>query len=163
MAEAARPQTTNLLDAARGLAPAVASYRDETDRLGRTPPDLVRVFADAGLFRMWLPASLDGFEADPTTFFDVVETIASVDGSSGWNVMIGATCSLMSYYLPVAVGRTIYGAPDAVVAGQVAFNGKAARVDGGYRVSGRWGFGRGISQAAWVVARLYHRSPGRRR
>jgi alkylation response protein AidB-like acyl-CoA dehydrogenase len=152
MIRTADPQLTELVDVARALAPAIAKHRDETDRLGRTPPDMVRALTEARVFRLWLPAQFDGCEADPATFFDVIETLAAADGSTGWNAMNGACCSLMSYYVPADVGREIYGAPDAIVAGQISFNGKAAPVDGGYRVSGRWSFGSGISQAQWVVA-----------
>jgi alkylation response protein AidB-like acyl-CoA dehydrogenase len=153
MRETALPKQplTALVDAARAIAPVVSSYRDETERSGRTPPPVVRALVDAGLFRMWLPAALDGWEADPATFFQVIEEVSAADGAVGWNLMNGACCGLMSVYLTRDAGRMIYGAPDAVIAGQIAPNGEAIAVDGGYRVSGRWSFGSGIQHATWIV------------
>jgi alkylation response protein AidB-like acyl-CoA dehydrogenase len=40
---------------------------------------------------------------------------------------------------------------DCVTAGQVPPNGRAERVSGGYRVSGRWGFGSGTTHADVII------------
>jgi alkylation response protein AidB-like acyl-CoA dehydrogenase len=58
----------------------------------------------------------------------------------------------MSVYLPEDAAREIYDPPGAVVAGQIAPNGKAVAVEGGFRVSGRWSFGSGIHHATWVAS-----------
>jgi alkylation response protein AidB-like acyl-CoA dehydrogenase len=72
------------------LSPVLRQFRDETERLGRTPPEVVKRLFDAGFFRMWLPRSLGGYEAEPQTFFGVIEEISAVDGAMGWNLMNGA-------------------------------------------------------------------------
>ena len=49
------------------------------------------------------------------------------------------------------VARQIYGTdPDAIIAGGINPTGKAFVADGGYTVSGQWGFGSGIRHATWV-------------
>jgi alkylation response protein AidB-like acyl-CoA dehydrogenase len=150
--EVPTPDSGALITAARDLAPLVRSRRDETETLGCTPPLVVRALSEAGLFRMWMPHALGGFEADPATYFGVIEEIAAADGATGWNLMNGACCGLMSVYLPANVGRMIYCEPDAIVAGQIAPNGQAIAADGGYRVGGRWSFASGIHHATWVVS-----------
>ncbi len=137
---------------ARSLAPVIRAHRDETERTRRTPPALVEALADAGLFKLWLPRALGGFEADPKTFVRVVEAVSAVDGATGWNLSIGAGYSVIAGYLRERVAREIFSTPRSIVAGQIGPQGKAVAVDGGYRISGRWGFGSGIQHSSWVVS-----------
>src|SRR5947209_14656417 len=56
-----------------------------------------------------------------------------------------------SGYLPETAARAIWGAnPDVIIASSFGPGGRAVVVDGGYRVSGRWGFASGIHQADWL-------------
>ena len=65
-----------------------------------------------------------------------------------WNLTLGATYGLWAAFLPEAVAREIYGAPDAVVAGALRPSGRAGPVDGGFVVDGRWSFASGIRHSA---------------
>jgi len=141
-----------LLSKARALAPMIRACRDETERTGRTPTDIVRALCDAGLFRMWLPKAVGGFEVDPVTFIDVVEELASADGAVAWNLMNGASYGLTAAYMAENTAREIWNTPHTVVAGQLPPMGRALAVEGGYRVSGGWSFGSGILHATWVLS-----------
>src|SRR5207249_1485697 len=114
----ARPMSSPL-DAARALGPEIraAAGRIEHDR--RLPLDLVRALTDAGVFRMCVPRSCAGGEADPATMIRVLETIAEADGSAGWSAMIGATSGVAAAYLPIDAAREIYGERQDVVTGGV--------------------------------------------
>src|SRR5438067_10462722 len=147
----ARPMSSPL-DAARALGPEIraAAGRIEHDR--RLPLDLVRALTDAGVFRMCVPRSCAGGEADPATMIRVLETIAGADGSAGWSAMIGATSGVAAAYLPIDAAREIYGERQDVVTGGVfAPSGRANAVDGGYRVTGRWPFASGCEHCAWLM------------
>ena len=63
---------------------------------------------------------------------------------------IGAGTSIISAALPEATAREIYK-PRVVTGGAQAPNGRAVPVDGGYRVSGRWGFASGCTHCSWLV------------
>ena len=41
------------------------------------------------LFRIAAPVDFFGSEEDPVTQIETIETVASVDGSAAWNLMIG--------------------------------------------------------------------------
>jgi len=56
---------SELLAAARGLAPLIAAQRDEIERERRLPAAIVRGLKEAGVFRMTMPRSLGGLEAAP--------------------------------------------------------------------------------------------------
>lgn len=139
------------LEMVRALAPALRERAAETERNRRVAPDLVRGLADAGAFRMCIPRTLGGGEVDVATLLEVIETAARADGSAGWIVMIGATSGLVSGYMPIDVARGIYGAADTITGGVFAPRGKAIKVDGGYRASGRWPFGSGSQHCSWLL------------
>jgi indole-3-acetate monooxygenase len=104
------------------------------------------------LFRLWIPRSLGGEEADATTFIEVVEEIARGDGAAGWCVAIGGELNLFAGYLAADAAREIYGSdPDVITAGAFRPFGEAVVVDGGYRVNGRWPLASGCHHAKWIV------------
>ena len=85
------------------------------------------------------------------TLFDVIETIASADGSTGWCAMIGATSGLVAGYLDETNARAIFGAPDAIAGGVFAPYGRAMREGADVVVSGRWPFASGSSHCTWLM------------
>ncbi|MBM7117201.1 acyl-CoA dehydrogenase family protein [Archangium primigenium] len=140
-----------LLAEARRLAPRIAARAEEIEAARRLPADLARELAEAGLFRMVLPESLGGPALHPARVIEVVETLAQADGSTGWCVMIGALTAMCAAWLPEDTGRTMFGAPDAIIGGVAAPTGRAERVEGGYRVTGRWSWASGSQNCRWLT------------
>jgi indole-3-acetate monooxygenase len=103
------------------------------------------------VFRMAMPAAWGGPEMTPRQMCDVVEIIARGDGSVGWCAGIGADSGIYSAYLDDGVARSLYPTLDLVTAGWIFPAGQAHRTDDGYRISGRWSFGSGITHADRVV------------
>lgn len=102
-----------------------------------------------GLFRLWLPAAAGGLELPALEFMDVVEAAAAVDGAVGWLVGNGGGMSRIGAFLPVESTTEIFEDSKAFVVSSTASPGCAVRVDGGYRVTGRWPFGSGAPHATW--------------
>jgi alkylation response protein AidB-like acyl-CoA dehydrogenase len=121
-----------------------ARHRDRDRRL---PEPVFTALADAGLFRLWLPAALGGVELSPVEFMHVVEAAAAVDGSVGWLAGNGGGMSRVAGYLPEPVARRWFADPHAFVVSATGALGTAVPVHGGYRVSGRWPFGSGAHHA----------------
>ncbi len=144
--------TTDLLEAARALAPLIRSQMSQMETDRRLPPELAQAMAEVGLFRSMLPTSLGGLEMDLIPALHVFETVAQVDGSAGWCAMIGATGGTTSAFLTEEVAREIYASdPNVVTAGAIAPNGTAQPTDGGYRVTGRWPFNSGCQHSQWLM------------
>src|SRR3712207_1887173 len=141
-----------LIETARSFGPRIRALRDEIERDRRLPPALVHDLAAAGLFRLLVPRAFGGLEVDPLTWLGVVEAAARLDGSVGW-VLLANAGGLCTAYLDAPAARAIVG-PDAAVAisGTLVPSGRATRVDGGYRVSGRWAFASGVEHSAWHMA-----------
>ncbi len=139
------------LQIARSLAADIRASAGETERDRRLAPSLVAKMAEAGLFRLCVPHDLGGLEASPRAAIEVLEEIATADGAAGWCLMVAITSSLVAGYLDEATARTVFGDPGAVVSGVFAPRGLAHRVDGGYRVSGRWPFASGCQHATSLL------------
>lgn len=141
----------DLVEAARALAPAIRAAAPSIERERRLPDAIVKAMKQAGVFRMTMPRSLGGPEADPITQLEVVEALSEADGSVGWIAMIGSDGGFYCAHLDEAVARELYQDPDAVTASVLVPRGRARRVAGGYRVSGRWAFGSASLHAEWFV------------
>jgi alkylation response protein AidB-like acyl-CoA dehydrogenase len=139
--------------AARALGAMIASHIPEIDRSGSLPPSLLDALHDAMLFRILLPRSFGGGEADPITYAQTVEELAKADASTAWCVGQAAGCSFSAAYLDPSAAREIFAAPNAVVAwGPATAHSKAVAVEGGYRVTGSWNYASGSRHATWLGA-----------
>jgi alkylation response protein AidB-like acyl-CoA dehydrogenase len=80
--------------------------------------------------------------------------MAEADGSVGWNLINNAIQHVAVLSLPDAGVEEIFASgPDQIIAGTlVPGGGQGVRVQGGYRVSGRWRFGSGCRESQWMMA-----------
>jgi len=141
------------VQAAAALQPLIRSYHEEIEREQRLPKALVEQFHAAGFYSLVIPRQLGGLQVDPLTYHRVVELLAEGAGAVGWNLANNSIGQLVTLGLPDEGVREIYAqAPDTVIAGTaVQGGGTAVPVDGGYRVTGRWRFGSGCQESAWML------------
>jgi indole-3-acetate monooxygenase len=142
-----------LVQAAAALRPVIRGHHDEIEREQCLPKGLVARFHAAGFYKMVRPRDLGGLQADPLTYLRVVELLAEGAGSVGWNLCNNSIAQLVTLGLPDEGVDEIYGhGRDVAVAGTaVQGGGRAVPVDGGYRVTGRWPFGTGCQESAWML------------
>ncbi len=140
-----------ILANARSLAPEIASRAAEAAALRRLPHDLVDKLKTAGCFRVMFPKRRGGPEMSLPLQVEMIETLARADPAVAWCVKIGSDSGLFAAWLEDGAARELYPALDLVTAGQAPPNGRARRVEGGYRVTGRWGFGSGCTHADVMV------------
>src|SRR5499427_10618000 len=142
-----------LVQAAAALRPVLRDYREEIAHEQRLPQALAEQLHAAGFYCMVIPRELGGLQADPLTYLRVVELLAEGAGSVGWNVANNGVGQLITLGLPDEGVHELYAhGADTVIAGTaVQGGGQAVSVQGGYRVSGRWTFGSGCHEAAWML------------
>jgi alkylation response protein AidB-like acyl-CoA dehydrogenase len=140
-----------LLSFARELAPRVAARSDEIESARRLPADLAQEMAQAGLFRMFIPEAYGGLELHPAQFLEVIEALSRADGSTGWCLMIGAATGMSAAWLPEPTARAIFEPRDVIIGGVAAPMGRAERVEGGFRVTGRWPWASGSQNSQWLI------------
>jgi len=140
-----------ILANARALAPEISARAPEAVALRRLPRDLVDKLKAAGCFRVMFPESWGGPAMSLPKQLELVELLAHADAAAAWCVKIGSDSGLFAAWLEESAARELYPDIDFVTAGQAPPNGRAQKVDGGYRVTGRWGFGSGCTHADVMV------------
>src|SRR6267154_1880395 len=152
--EARRADTLgqDYLARARALRPLIAAAADEADRRRELTPEIVDALIENGIFRMLLPKSLGGAELDPLTYTAVLEELAQGDGSTAWCLGQNSGCSMIAPYLAPETAREVFGGPRGILAWgpELPGAGRGVAVDGGYRVTGQWGFATGSRHASWL-------------
>jgi alkylation response protein AidB-like acyl-CoA dehydrogenase len=142
---------TKILQAARDLAPSIKERALEIETARRIPADLLQDLISAGCFRMLTPRTHGGDEIDLLSSIEILELLATADGSTGWTVMIGCETPLLTTLLPLQTFDALYAAgPDVIMGGAFAPQGEAHVVAGGYQVTGRWGFASGCQHCQWL-------------
>jgi alkylation response protein AidB-like acyl-CoA dehydrogenase len=142
-----------ILENARAMTPAIAARSGEIEELRRLPEDLVAELRAAGFFRMGRSRAKGGPQMTLVQHLEVIEVLAEADPSVGWCVKIGTDSGLIAEFLPPEASARLLPHPDMVTAGQfTAGRGRLERVPGGYRLSGRFPFGSGITHADVVMS-----------
>jgi indole-3-acetate monooxygenase len=140
------------VQAAAALKSVIRGYRDDLEREQRLPKPLVEQCHAAGFYRLVRPRKLGGLQLDPLTYLRTVELLAEASGSVGWNLCNNNIAQLVTLGLPDDGIQEIFGAKEVAIAGTaVQGGGRAVPVDGGYRVTGRWPFGTGCQESAWML------------
>lgn len=140
------------IERARELRSMLREAGDEIERRREVTPEIVEAMKERGIFRMLLPRSLGGAELDPLTYTEVLYTLAQGDGSPAWCLGQNSGCSMIAPYLPEETAQEVFGDRDGILAWgpDLPGAGRTTVVDGGYRVTGRWGFATGSRHAKWL-------------
>lgn len=106
----------------------------------------------AGLFRIPQPSRVGGYELSLLTLGDTVAAVSEACPASGWVLMVMAAHHFCLGAFPAEAQEDVFGNDrDGLVAGTLSWQGKAAKVEGGYRVNGRWQFCSGVDNSNWVM------------
>ncbi len=144
-----------LVDVARSLEPVIREHAPALEE-GRIPPPLVEALHDAGVFRAMLPREVGGLEAEPVEWLQMIEELSRINASAGWLAFIQSGVGL-TFLDPERFERfRVRGGGRLILAmnlGRIA--GKAVKVEGGYRISGRWPFASGCPFATWLGGMSY--------
>ena len=138
-----------LLARAEALIPTLRGRVGEAEALRRLPDATIADLVESGLIRATLPARRGGGEVDYRTIMEIVALLARGCASTAWVYCNLASCTFKLALWPARAQDEIWNADrDALLTGNLIFPcGRATRVDGGYRLSGRWPFGSGIDHA----------------
>jgi alkylation response protein AidB-like acyl-CoA dehydrogenase len=135
------------------LAPDIARRAAEFEAGRHMPADVVEMLRTIGVFRMLSPRSHGGLEFELPVAVEILRALSRIDGALGWTAMIGSGGSVFAPLLSRARYNEIYeDGPDAILGGSAQPAGKAEKVPGGWRVTGRWPFASGCLHADWLFA-----------
>jgi indole-3-acetate monooxygenase len=145
---------------ARAIVPLLRAEAAKIEALGQLTPEVVDALHAGGVYRVMLPRRLNGYGTGLETFCKVMEIMAAADASTAWCVGQAVGCSMACAYVDQPVAEEIWGNdPRGVLAWGFQLEGRARVVPGGYRVSGKWGFGSGGHHASWMGAHCHVELP----
>jgi indole-3-acetate monooxygenase len=141
-----------VLSRTAALAPMVARLAPDIEQGRRLPAELVSALRSARIYGMLVPRRYGGLELDAPSAFRAIAALARLDGSVGWNAMIGHIGSLVPFLASPALCEQIYrDRNDHIIAGSGQPVGTAEHVPGGWRVTGAWPFASGCQNAEWIA------------
>ena len=148
-----RPVTEKkLAQVADMLGPLLRENIDEEEVNGRLSAPVVRALKESGFYKLFLPKTLGGLEADPVTVATVVEEVAKHNSAAGWSLMVANTTLNMASRIPEKGIDEIFGQhSDVFIAGSVHTTMIASRVDGGYLINGRNALVSNVHEAQWLL------------
>src|SRR5204863_3294410 len=107
--------------------------------------EVVEMLRRTGVFRMGFSRNWSGGELNSMEQTEVVEALSYGGTGAGWCAMIGSDSGLYAQFLDEPVAKEMFTSLDMATAGLLFPTGRAELVPGGYRLTGRWQFGSGIT------------------
>jgi indole-3-acetate monooxygenase len=143
-----------VLDRVRAQLPVIAARSAEAEAARAVPAEIITALREAGVFRMSLPRAWGGEQLDLVQSAQVVREISRADGSTGWTVQAASMAWFFVRSLPrETFEKEVFGyGGDVMLRGAIAPKGRATRVAGGYRISGRWPLASGSFTPDLVLA-----------
>lgn len=136
----------------RDLLPVLRERAADAERLRRLPDETFNDFQEAGLFRALQPKRYGGYELDPAVFYQAVMEVGTVCGSSAWILGVIGVHNWHLAIFPPQAQEDVWGEDTSVqLSTSLAPTGTVERVDGGFRLSGRWSFSSGCDFCQWAV------------
>ena len=140
-----------LVNRARHLTARLRASAPESEASRRLSDDDIAALSEARLFELCVPKRLGGLQTNVRTLVDVIAAVAYGNGAAGWVVSLINTSAWMAALFPEQAQLDIWGSnPGERIATIFDAAGSAVPVAGGYRVSGKWGFGSGSLHAGWA-------------
>lgn len=123
----------------------------EARKIRKVPQENIDALQDAGFFLALQPRRWGGHEVDPQDFFRMHLAIAENCMSTAWASGIVAVHAFQLALMDERAQQDVWG--DDIhtrISSSYAPLGKVTEVEGGFRLSGRWGWSSGSDHCTWV-------------
>jgi 3-hydroxy-9,10-secoandrosta-1,3,5(10)-triene-9,17-dione monooxygenase len=145
------PSRDTLLERARAMIPALKARSEAAVAARCVPAETIRDLQEAGFMRVLQPKRFGGYEHDPQVFFDIQMALAEGCMSTAWVYgVLGVHPFQLALFDPKAQAEVWERDDSVLVSSSYQPVGKVQRVEGGFRISGRWGFSSGCDHCDWV-------------
>jgi 3-hydroxy-9,10-secoandrosta-1,3,5(10)-triene-9,17-dione monooxygenase len=146
-----QPTPADLFARAEALVPVLRERADECEAGNKVPDATIRDFQEAGFFKILQPQRWGGYEMDPEAFYAVQMKLAEGCMSSAWVLGVVAVHNWqLALFDPKAQDDVWSDDPTTLISSSYMPRAEVTPVDGGYRISGRWGFSSGVDHCEWA-------------
>ena len=143
--------TQTLVDRARAMLPALRERAASCESECKVPDATIADFQEAGFFKILQPRRWGGYELDPQSFYAVQMTLAEACMSSAWVLGVVAVHNWqLALFDPQAQADVWSDDPTILISSSYMPRAEVTPVEGGYRISGRWGFSSGVDHCQWA-------------
>lgn len=142
----------DLVAVAESFVPRIRERAAAMSAAGRLDNDLIDDMDAAGLFSAFVPARFGGHGLLPTEANRIIEILGNADPSTAWVSSFFILHNFVLCRYPMEAQEELYSGRSSVRAAALwAPPGKAERVEGGYKITGRWGYASGIYHASHAL------------
>lgn len=146
------PAVGEVLANIRDVVPLLARYGARGEMERRIPDEPFDALVKTGAFRTSVPRRFGGLAGNSHASIAVAREISRGDGGAGWVFSIlNSGAWVVSLMTPKAQEDVWSASPDQLISIVLPASSKAVRVDGGYRVTGRWSYGTGSRHSHWSL------------
>lgn len=141
-----------LIRKARDLVPLLRTREAQAIANRQVPDETIRDFIEAGFFKVLQPKRYGGYELSPSVYCEIARTLAEGCMGSAWVYGVIAVHNWQLALFDPRAAEDVWGTdPEVLISSSYMPTGKVTRVDGGYRLSGRWAFSSGSAHCDWVI------------
>jgi alkylation response protein AidB-like acyl-CoA dehydrogenase len=99
MSEFVSERTQPYFERITWLAPIIRKHADRAEREAQMPREIADALHQAGMFRIFLPRSMCGGELTIPDSLHLIEEVARIDASAGWNLAICSAGPLFGLFV----------------------------------------------------------------
>jgi 3-hydroxy-9,10-secoandrosta-1,3,5(10)-triene-9,17-dione monooxygenase len=141
-----------MLERVESLQDQFRDLSGKARQLRRVPQENIDALQDAGFFLALQPARYGGYELNPQDFFRMQCAIAEGCMSTAWASGIIAVHAFQIALMDARAQEDVWGEDiHTRVSSSYAPLGKVEPVEGGFRLSGRWGWSSGCDHCSWIL------------
>lgn len=148
---------TDVVERAKSVVPVLRKNAVETEKNRVVHPENIEALQKAGLLKLALPHRFGGPQHNLRTFVEAVAQIGSGCGSTAWVASLHNGNAFLASLFSDACQQDYWGVnPQTMFCGVFSSNPTVTskRVEGGWQVSGSWGFASGCRHADWALISL---------
>lgn len=152
--EGIRPEIAAIVDRIDALRPALTASGREADQNRRLSQEAFDSVAATGAFSISAPTRFGGLAANTREAHAVARAIGRGDGSLAWVDGILDSGAWVVSLMDQRAQEDVWGengSIDSFISIVLATTSDAVPVEGGYRVTGKWGYGTGSLHATWSL------------
>ena len=146
------PTADELIARAKAMIPTLKQRARQCTSERNVPKESIAEMKAAGFFRILQPKRWGGYEMHPNVFFEVQKALAEGCMSTGWMYgVLGCHPYELALFHDEAQAEVWGEDSSMLVASTYQPVGQVKTVEGGFRLSGHWGFSTGSVHCGWVL------------
>ena len=140
-----------LVERTTALKPLIAAHAREAEETRRPVLSVWEELRKTGIFYHFVPKKFGGLEGNCVDYVEAMLPVAEGDASTAWAAGFSVHHNWLMAHFPEKAQAEMFGKGYGVAPGVVFPPGKVTKVEGGYRVNGRWRWGSGVMNADWIL------------